>query len=542
MDLPSFISKKNLKWHWVYRGAKGNPMALVVRYDEAGQKKRFHQYHLDENSGWIEGASTPSPLFGLDSLPEEHDSSIVYIFEGEKCVTAAHSLDLAALTSMRGSSQAHLADWAILAGYRHIRQFVLIPDNDEAGKKYMESVSEELKKVCPYSEVVVCPLPVTEKGEDFIDWLQKQSNCPLDWDGFSPIDEPGSLFLKNSFEKLVAENSKLYKEYFQMADSVPVIFDKEPEPIVEVLSHVLPCPIQALPEPIVDWMQGLADQMQIPVDFFAVPFLVTIGSIIGRKRALSLRPNTGWFEFPNLWGMLIGRPSVMKSPAMEAVNNPLKKLADQAREKHEVDLKKFKTDSKSWEFREKANGEVYKKKYKESLESRKSGEMLPEEFKDEDPPVESKKKRYKSDDPTVEKLGEILIENTQGILLFRDEISGWLYSFEKAGRENDRQFFLESWSGKKDFDVDRIARGSLHIPALFLSIFGSIQPGPLSQYIRSTIKGGVGDDGFLQRFSLMIWPDVGPDWVRRLIWKRILENIRRFYRLYVLFLSILNHQ
>jgi len=83
---------------------------------------------------------------------------------------------------------------------------------------------------------------------------------------------------------------------------------------------------------------------------------------------------------------------------------------------------------------------------------------------------------------------------------------------KKTGRENDRQFFLESWSGKKDFDVDLIGRGSLHVPALFLSIFGSIQPGPFSQYVRSSIKGGVGDDGFLQRFSMIVWPDVKPDW------------------------------
>ncbi len=30
--------------------------------------------------------------------------------------------------------------------------------------------------------------------------------------------------------------------------------------------------------------------------------------------------------------------------------------------------------------------------------------------------------------------------------------------------------------------------------------------------MRSTIKGGAGDDGFLQRFSMMVWPDVKSDW------------------------------
>ena len=71
---------------------------------------------------------------------------------------------------------------------------------------------------------------------------------------------------------------------------------------------------------------------------------------------------------------------------------------------------------------------------------------------------------------------------------------------------------MESWSGKEDFDVDRIGRGSIHIPALCLSIFGSIQPGPLSQYVRSCVKGGIGDDGFIQRFQVMVWPDFPLKW------------------------------
>jgi hypothetical protein len=60
--------------------------------------------------------------------------------------------------------------------------------------------------------------------------------------------------------------------------------------------------------------------------------------------------------------------------------------------------------------------------------------------------------------------------------------------------------------------VDRIERGSLHIPALCLSIFGSIQPGPLSQYVNSALQGGTGDDGFIQRFQIMVWPNTKDHW------------------------------
>jgi hypothetical protein len=83
---------------------------------------------------------------------------------------------------------------------------------------------------------------------------------------------------------------------------------------------------------------------------------------------------------------------------------------------------------------------------------------------------------------------------------------------DKQGREGDRAFYLESWNGTGSFDVDRIGRGSLHVPALCLSILGSIQPGPLSTYVYQATQGEKGDDGLLQRFQLLVWPDPPPTW------------------------------
>jgi len=80
---------------------------MVVRYDESGQKKWFHQYRKSEDEKWEEGAPTPLPLFGLNLLPNPNYEGPVFIFEGEKCAQAAHHLDFPALTSMMGSSQGH---------------------------------------------------------------------------------------------------------------------------------------------------------------------------------------------------------------------------------------------------------------------------------------------------------------------------------------------------------------------------------------------------------------------------------------------------
>jgi len=83
---------------------------------------------------------------------------------------------------------------------------------------------------------------------------------------------------------------------------------------------------------------------------------------------------------------------------------------------------------------------------------------------------------------------------------------------DKQGREGDRAFFLEGWNGTGGFSVDRIGRGSLHVPAVCLSVLGGIQPGPLSSYVYQATQGEQGDDGLLQRFQLLVWPDPPKMW------------------------------
>ena len=72
-------------------------------------------------------------------------------------------------------------------------------------------------------------------------------------------------------------------------------------------------------------------------------------------------------------------------------------------------------------------------------------------------------RRHLVNDTTVEKLGEILNENPSGVLLYRDELSGFFRSLEQPGHEADRAFYLECWNGDGAFTYDRIGRGTLHI-------------------------------------------------------------------------------
>lgn len=115
-------------------------------------------------------------------------------------------------------------------------------------------------------------------------------------------------------------------------------------------------------------------------------------------------------------------------------------------------------------------------------------------------------------DATVEKLGKILNQNPHGVLLFRDELTGWFRTLDREGHENDRAFYLEAWNGTGSYTYDRIGRGTLYIPAACVSILGGIQPGPLEDYLKATLRGGAGDDGLLQCFQLSVYPDDSLSW------------------------------
>ncbi|MGH9960749.1 MAG: DUF3987 domain-containing protein, partial [Pyrinomonadaceae bacterium] len=118
-------------------------------------------------------------------------------------------------------------------------------------------------------------------------------------------------------------------------------------------------------------------------------------------------------------------------------------------------------------------------------------------------------RRYKTNDSTVEKLGELLRDNPAGLLVLRDELVGLLASWDREGREGDRAFFLEAWNGNSSYDTDRIGRGSIFIENLCLSIFGGIQPDKLTGYLEQAAHA-LANDGMLQRFQLLVYPDPCP--------------------------------
>ena len=67
--------------------------------------------------------------------------------------------------------------------------------------------------------------------------------------------------------------------------------------------------------------------MQVPADFLIVPLLVVCASVIGTSCRIRPKQQDDWDVVPNLWGGIVGPPSMMKTPALnEAVNKTLGRL------------------------------------------------------------------------------------------------------------------------------------------------------------------------------------------------------------------------
>src|SRR5882724_7876707 len=45
-----------------------------------------------------------------------------------------------------------------------------------------------------------------------------------------------------------------------------------------------------------------------------------------------------------------------------------------------------------------------------------------------------------------------------------------------------------------------------------MSLLGGIQPGKLRFYLSDALATGPTDDGLIQRFQVLVWPDLSPDW------------------------------
>jgi len=281
----------------------------------------------------------------------------------------------------------------------------------------------------------------------------------------------------------------------------------DPQPIPNDLPPVMPFVYALLPEAFVTFVTDVAERMQCPPDFAAVAIMVVLAGVVGKKIGIRPKRHDDWLVIANLWGAVIGRPGIMKTPAIRQFFRFLHRLEIEAREEYQKALEEYEIKllvaKQQKKQREKAIAQAVKKG--EDPEAAAQGSVVED-------PKEPTPRRYLINDSTVEKLGELLNQNHFGLTVFRDEVVGLLKQLDKQGQECARAFYLEAWDGLGTFTYDRIGRGTIYISCVTLSLFGGMTPGRLVDYLGAALQGGAGDDGLLQRFQMMVNPDIDKQW------------------------------
>ncbi len=208
-----------------------------------------------------------------------------------------------------------------------------------------------------------------------------------------------------------------------------------PRPLSAALAEVSPFDADLLPETLRPWVLDLAERLQVPAGYPAAAVIVMLAGAIGRRASIRPQRHDSWTVIPNLWGAIIGRSGVMKSPVLHAVMGPLRRRQALAMAVYE---------SERDAYQHQLQTHVAQRRKRRPAAAAPVHDHEKGAAWDAETPTPPVCTRYLVNEATIEKVHVILKENPQGVLYLRDELSGWMAQLDQRGRERDRAFFLET--------------------------------------------------------------------------------------------------
>ena len=290
------------------------------------------------------------------------------------------------------------------------------------------------------------------------------------------------------------------KTIFENAESV----DGWPKPDMKLIGGYR-APAPAFPAHLMGefwnkWLKESAESKSAPGDYVAAGLLTSAAALVGN--ACFVTPWEGWTEPPLFWACCIGNPSSGKTPAINAVIDLIREIEAAINPDFEDKRKEY---ERLKEIADIAKDD-WKRQARKDHKNKKPSIPMPDDAIEPEKPF---KRRITVMDTTVEILAPIISKNPKGIMVFRDELAGWLSGMNqyKGGGGSDRPFYLEAYNGKS-YTVDRVKwglEGSLTVPRLSISMIGGIQPDRFADAVLSDA-----DDGMAARFTYFYPESVPP--------------------------------
>lgn len=285
--------------------------------------------------------------------------------------------------------------------------------------------------------------------------------------------------------------------------------ERVPTPLPSVLLPVPTLTPKMLPEGLRSWLTDIGHRAQMPIEFGAVPALVALSSL---PKNIVVRPKVRdtWIEACNLWGAVVSASGNLKSPIANQATAPVKEIETQLQKEYAEQMPNIVVSRLTRE----AERNALQAELASSFKAGKKGtevlvdrEAVQERLQSLEAQSDPTPQRLLVGDITIEKLIVLLSENPNGLLSINDELAALFASFKE--KPKDRPLYLEMSSGLGSFKVDRMSRSSVHVARMCLSLFGTIQPSIIQQYIQDGVTNRK-DDGLTQRLQLLVFPDIDP--------------------------------
>ena len=218
-------------------------------------------------------------------------------------------------------------------------------------------------------------------------------------------------------------------------------------------------PIDIFPSQIQALIKDAENTVGFNKDYLSAGILSICATALGNSVTLF---NGSYSSQPILWLAIIGRQGIGKTHPLNFAKNPMEK-------KDKDSYTEFKGHLKAFESQDKKGRKPVLKK------------SLLTDF-------------------TPEKLAETLQHNDKGVLIFKDELMGWINSFDQYNKGGDQQKYLEFFNGGT-LTVDRLSKDPIRVEKTNVNILGGLQP----KKLKTLASNGRSDDGFLSRI-LFVYP------------------------------------
>ena len=271
-------------------------------------------------------------------------------------------------------------------------------------------------------------------------------------------------------------------------------------------------PPEMIPEPLRAWLDDAARLACQPLEILAVNAICAASGAIGA--AVSIHARATFYSTPNLWGAGVMPSGSMKTFALNASTEPLRKLEEAAA----VDASEAQEDHALEVSRAEAKHAALEKSYTTGKAPRGGAVATADEVKEARRELtrleqsRSEERTYTTANTTYEALGMLLKVNPKSVTVVRDELGPFIASMNREDMGEARSFFNGAWNGSESYSFHRVTREKVLLKRVCVAICGMIQPKLLDELMARMHGDPMQGDGFLQRFQVLVYPDAYPQW------------------------------